>query len=221
MSHLEVHFKSKLNTCTECSQQFDALDLFLAHLIQQHQVYDRELLQLIKSKNVLDLSRFHIDPEKLNRTGGGVSSRYNSFNLTASGSQNGANGGVGGADSFYDMNDEDYLDDEDNFDDMEGEMGEEDLDSNGQDSNEYAPVTGMGKDGEMSYVQNSSMPPANMISNNINNNNNNNNSNKSIMSNINFDTGNNQSIFFDNDDLDTVIPSIGLADNDLDIDFAD
>ena len=57
-SHIEVHFKSKIHNCIECEQQFDQLDLFLSHLIGQHNIYDKELLLLIKSKQLLDLDQF-------------------------------------------------------------------------------------------------------------------------------------------------------------------
>lgn len=66
VSHLEVHFKSKLHTCIECARQFDQIDSFLAHIIGEHNIYDRELLQHIKSKNMLDLSQFNIDYARLN-----------------------------------------------------------------------------------------------------------------------------------------------------------
>ncbi|CAF0842921.1 unnamed protein product [Brachionus calyciflorus] len=63
-SHIEVHFKSKVHNCIECNQQFEQLDSFLSHLIGDHNIYDKELLQLIKSKSIIDLNQFnHINYE--------------------------------------------------------------------------------------------------------------------------------------------------------------
>ncbi len=64
-SHLEIHFKSKLHTCIECVRQYDQLEVFLSHLIKDHNVYDRELIQHIKNKNILDLKQFKIDYDRL------------------------------------------------------------------------------------------------------------------------------------------------------------
>ncbi len=200
ISHLEVHFKSKLHTCIECAQQFDAIDLFLGHLIQQHQVYDRELLQQIKSKNVLDLSRFNIDYEKLNQSSqlatlnGSLNRSGAHFNSSGSGLAPNDNGS-----EYYDMTEEDYIEDEDNYDELDGDMGEDDdLDSNGQDSNEFMQSTG-GK--EMGF----SDPP-----------------NSQPLSRVNFEKSGNESMFYDSEEnLDMVTPSLGVDDSELEIDFTD
>lgn len=57
-SHIEVHFKSKVHNCIECDKQFDQLSSFLTHLIGEHNIYDKELLLLIKSKQIVDLAEF-------------------------------------------------------------------------------------------------------------------------------------------------------------------
>ncbi len=195
-----MHFKSKLHTCIECAQQFDAIDLFLAHLIQQHQVYDRELLQQIKSKNVLDLSRFNIDYEKLNQN-----SQMSSFNggLGQYGGQ--LNGGSGSnmsananGSEYYDMAEEDYIEDEDNFDEMEGDLGEDDLDSNGRDSSEYVQNTS-GK--EIDY---------------------NDTLNGQDLNNTTFNKNGDHTMFYENENnMDLATSNLGVGDSELEIDFTE
>ena len=114
--------------------------MFLAHLIQQHNVYDRELIQQIKSKNILDLSHFNIDYGKLSCNSNSIMNRLinsgGSFNGNSNGKTSALNNG-----EFYEeeINDEEYLDDDELYDDIDGDYvdAEDDLDSNGHDSNEY------------------------------------------------------------------------------------
>ncbi len=52
--HIETHFKSQTHNCVECTVSFDALDLYLKHLIKEHYVNDNELINLIQNRNLID-----------------------------------------------------------------------------------------------------------------------------------------------------------------------
>jgi uncharacterized Zn-finger protein len=64
-SHIEVHLKSRVHNCIECSRQFDALDLFLVHLINDHSIHDRELLSFVKQKQLVDPAKLNINIDQV------------------------------------------------------------------------------------------------------------------------------------------------------------
>lgn len=56
----------KTHSCVECSTQYDRLDAYLTHIITEHSAHDRELIALIKQRNILDLSQLNLPAEGAN-----------------------------------------------------------------------------------------------------------------------------------------------------------
>jgi hypothetical protein len=99
---------------------------------------------------------------------------------------------------YYDMAEEDYIEDEDNFDEMEGDLGEDDLDSNGRDSSEYVQNTS-GK--EIDY---------------------NDTLNGQDLNNTTFNKNGDHTMFYENENnMDLATSNLGVGDSELEIDFTE
>jgi len=127
-SHVEVHFKSKTHICIDCSTQFESFQAFTKHILKDHVNWGtaRELVNLIKSRNLIQSDEVDDLVKELNIDLNAVSSHSNNANDT----QNNENGEMNGDEMGQSMHDQNTLDENES-------TGGDDLNDENEDEMNY------------------------------------------------------------------------------------